>query len=89
MRFRTSHTNSEGDHVGSHIILESGGGAPETKIYHVVTPTADLMAVNKAYCDSKGGGGVELWGGSSPPPSSDRGTLLMTSSNQLYIYTAT
>ena len=32
--------------------------------------------------------GVELWGGSSPPPSSDRGTLLLTSSNQLYIYTS-
>ena len=91
MRFRTSHTNSEGDHVGSHIILESGSGAPETKIYHVATPTADHMAASKAYVDSKagGGGGVQLWGGSSPPPSSDRGTLLMTSSNQLYIYTAT
>ena len=88
MRFRTSHTNNESDNVGSHIILDSGGGAPETKIYHVVTPTMDHMAANKAYVDSNAGGGVELWGGASPPPSSDRGTLLLTTSNQLYIYTS-
>ena len=61
MRFRTSHTNEESDNVGSHIILDSVGGTPETKIYNVVTPTNPSMAANKAYVDAQtGGGGVPI-----------------------------
>ena len=71
MRLRTSHTTNEGDHVGSHIILDSGGGVPETKIYHVVTPTNDSMAANKAYVDAQAGvpaGCIMIWMNSTPPP---------------------
>ena len=57
MRFRTSHTSNEGDNIGSHIVLDPANGAPTTKIYKVVTPTADDMAANKAYADSKVAGG--------------------------------
>ena len=46
------------------------------------------LATKKYVDDHAGGGGVELWGGDSPPPASDRGTLLLTKSNALYIYTA-
>ena len=56
MRFRTSHTADEGNHVGSHIILESGGGVPQTKVYHVIEPTLPDMAANKAYVDSQAQG---------------------------------
>ena len=62
MRFRTTHTNNEGDHVGSHIVLSSNGGSPETKIYHVVQ-TGDSGAVPKSYVDEKvasAGGGVPV-----------------------------
>lgn len=75
MRFRSSHTESEGGHIGSHIILDPNGGAPETKIYHVVTPTREDHAVNKQYVDDKvasSGGGVPvgsimIWMNSTPP----------------------
>lgn len=50
-RLRTSHTNAEADHVGSHIILDPSDGVPQTKIYHVVDPTSDHMAANKQYVD--------------------------------------
>lgn len=54
------------------------------------TPTQDNHVANKKYVDDKvenaSGGGVELYGSSSPPSSKDRGTLLMTSTNNLYIY---
>ena len=53
MRFRTSHTGSEGDHVGSHIVLDSASGTPTTKIYHVSDPTSDTMAANKQYVDTQ------------------------------------
>ena len=49
----------------------------------------NCLATKKFVLDNAGsGGGVELWGGDSPPPVSDRGTLLLTKSNALYIYTA-
>ena len=55
MRLRTSHTGGEGDHDGSHIILDpdvAGGGANQTtKIYKVPTPNRDDMAANRAYVD--------------------------------------
>ena len=74
MRFRTTHTNSEGDHVGSHIVLSSNGGSPETKIYHVVE-SGESTAVPKSYVDEKvaaSGGGVPvgsimIWMNSSAP----------------------
>ena len=53
-------------------------------------PTQDTHVANKAYVDDKvanaSGGGVELYGSSSPPSSKDRGTMLLTTSNNLYIY---
>ena len=52
VRFRTSHTADEGGRQGSHIVLDPNGGAPETKIYNVVTPTNDTMAANKEYVDN-------------------------------------
>ena len=52
MRFRTTHTNNEGDHVGSHIVLDSNGGSPQTKIYNVVE-TTDSGAVPRSYVDEK------------------------------------
>ena len=73
MRFRTSHSASEGDHVGSHIILDPKGGIPETKIYHVVEPTDPKMAANKEYVDGLFGssgvpvGSIMIWMNSSPP----------------------
>ena len=73
MRFRTSHTGQESDNVGSHIILDSAGGVPETKIYNVVTPTNDGMAANKAYVDAQAGGGgvpigtIVMWLGTYAP----------------------
>ena len=53
VRLRTSHTNNEGDHVGSHIVMDPKDGSPETRIYHVVTPTSGNMAANKDYVDSE------------------------------------
>ena len=52
MRLRTSHTESESGHIGSHIILDPNGGVPETKIYHLVTPTREDHAANKEYVDN-------------------------------------
>ena len=76
LRFRTSHTEDEGKHVGSHIILDPNGGTPETKIYHLVTPTREDHAVNKQYVDDKvasnssGGvpvGSIMIWMNSDAP----------------------
>ena len=50
-RFRTSHTEYESDHVGSHIIIDPDGGVPTTKIYKLVAPTNPDMAANKQYVD--------------------------------------
>ena len=58
IRLRSSHTDKETDHVGSHIILRPNGGKPETRIYKVVTPTTDDMAASKRYVDSVAGGQV-------------------------------
>ena len=75
MRFRTSHTDSEEDHKGSHIVLRANGGTPETKIYNVVE-AGDSTAVPKSYVDnavaSASGGGVPvgsimIWMSSTPP----------------------
>ena len=57
MRFRTSHTNQETGNIGSHIVLDPNSGSPSTKIYKVVTPTADDMAASKSYVDNKMSGG--------------------------------
>ena len=64
MRLRTSHTGTEGDHQGSHIVLDpdvAGDGAnPTTKIWKVPLPTSSDMAASKAYVDQEvaaGGGG--------------------------------
>ena len=76
MRFRTSHTGNEEDHVGSHIVLNANGGVPETKIYHVVE-AGESTAVPKSYVDnavaSAGGGGgvpvgsIMIWMNSTAP----------------------
>ena len=50
MRFRTSHTSSEENHVGSHIVLRANGGSPETKIYNVVE-AGESTAVPRSYVD--------------------------------------
>ena len=50
MRFRTSHTESEENHVGSHIVLRANGGNPETKIYNVVE-AGESTAVPRSYVD--------------------------------------
>ena len=56
MRLRTSHTGDEGDHDGSHIVLDpdvAGGGANQTtKIYKVPIPHRNDMAANKGYVDN-------------------------------------
>ena len=62
MRFRTSHTGDEGDHVGSHIVLSANGGTPQTKIYHVVE-AGESTAVPKSYVDNA----VANAGGGTPP----------------------
>ena len=48
----------------------------------------DNHIATKKYVDDHAGGGVELHNNSTPPSTRDRGTLLMTTSNVLYIYTA-
>ena len=83
MRIRTSHTNNESDHVGSHIVLDANSGTPETKIYHVVTPTSANMAANKSYVDSKSGGSVPH--GTSTPTLSTGEMFFNTSNKVLYI----
>ena len=82
MRFRTSHSDKEGDHVGSHIILDPGGGIPQTKIYHVVDPTDDKMAANKQYVDAQASssvpvGSIMMWMNSTAPT----GWFKLTGSN--------
>ena len=69
MRLRTSHTKDEGNHVGSHIVLRSNGGVPETKIYHVVE-TGDTGAVPRSYVDAVAGtpvGAIMIWMKTTPP----------------------
>ncbi len=77
MRLRTSHTNDEGDHDGSHIVMDPNNGTPQTKIYHVVTPTSGEMAASKEYVDGQIAalptpagvpvGCIMIWMSSSPP----------------------
>ena len=65
MRIRTSHTGDEGEHKGSHIVLDpdvAGGGADQTtKIYKVPLPNQPDMAASKAYVDQEvaAGGGTD------------------------------
>ena len=75
MRFRTSHTDSEEDHLGSHIVLRANGGNPETRIYNVVE-AGESTAVPRSYVDNAvanaGGGGVPvgsimIWMSATPP----------------------
>ena len=74
MRLRTSHTADEGDHKGSHIVLNPNDGNPQTKIFNVVADD-DTCAVPKSYVDEKvasSGGGVPvgsimIWMNSSAP----------------------
>jgi hypothetical protein len=73
MRFRTTHTSNEGDHVGSHIVLSPNDGSPETKIYNVVE-AGETGAVPKSYVDEKVAssgsvpvGSIMMWINSTPP----------------------
>ena len=52
IRIRTSSTADENGRIGSHLVLDPNGGAPETKIYNVVSPTSGHMAANKDYVDN-------------------------------------
>ena len=74
MRLRTSHTGDEGDHDGSHIVLDpdvAGGGANQaTKIYKVPMPTMADMAASKAYVDQE----VAAGGGLTDLPTASTGT---------------
>ena len=65
--------------------------AGQDRVTYTGPQDQDNCVATKKYVDDNAGGGsgVELWGGDSPPPVSDRGTLLLTKSNALYIYTAT
>ena len=75
LRFRSSGTDSEGDHVGSHIVMTANDDEPTTKIYHVPEPNQPHMAASKEYVDNKvasTGGGVPvgcimIWMNSSAP----------------------
>ena len=63
LRFRSSNTDSENDHVGSHIVMTANDGEPITKIYRVPEPTQSHMAANKEYVDKQlasGGSGLKL-----------------------------
>ena len=51
IRFRTSHTSDINDRNGSHIVLNPNNGEPETKIYHLVSPSNANMAANRQYVD--------------------------------------
>ena len=74
MRLRTSHTSSEGDHKGSHIVLDpdvAGDGANQTtKIYKVPMPSSPDMAASKAYVDQE----VAAGGGLTDLPTASTGT---------------
>ena len=63
LRLRSSHTDNEVDHVGSHIIISANEGAPSTKIYHVPEPTQSHMAASKGYVDQQISSGIftQLW----------------------------
>ena len=52
IRIRTSSTADENGRIGSHFVLDPNNGAPETKIYNVVSPTSGHMAANKDYVDN-------------------------------------
>lgn len=63
------------------------GSGDAIRYYGEISNGNDI--VTKSYADSLSSlaGGVVLHDSTTPPTSKDRGTLLMTSSNQLYIYT--
>ena len=64
LRFRSSGTDSEGDHVGSHIVIQANDDEPTTKIYHVPEPNQPHMAASKEYVDNQlasgGASGLKL-----------------------------
>ena len=60
IRLRTSHTNNESDHDGSHIIMSPGGGTPTTAIYHLIEPTKDDMPATRKYVDDNAGGNAKI-----------------------------
>ena len=63
LRLRSSSTDAEDDHVGSHIVIQANDDAPTTKIYHVPEPTQPHMVASKEYVDNKvasTGGGVPV-----------------------------
>ena len=66
MRLRSSHTSSENDHVGSHIVLDPNGGTPETKLYHLAEPVQGHMAVSRDYLDQKIAEALGSLGGGVP-----------------------
>ena len=74
VRFRSSHTGTEGDHQGSHIVLDpdtdNGGANQTTKIYKIPTPNQPDMAASKEYVDAK----VASGGSSYTLPTASTGT---------------
>ena len=74
VRFRSSHTGDEGDHQGSHIVLDpdadNGGANQTTKIYKIPTPNQPDMAASKEYVDSA----VASGGSSYTLPTASTGT---------------
>ena len=46
----------------------------------------DTCLATKKYVDDNAGGGVEVYNGPNPPSGKDRGTMLLSSNNVLYIY---
>ena len=86
VRFRSSHTGDEGDHQGSHIVLDpdvAGGGANQTtKIYKVPTPNQPDMAVSKQYVDDA----VAAGGGNLPTASTGtKGGVKVATSGGTYV----
>ena len=73
VRFRSSHTGDEGDHQGSHIVLDpdagNGGANQTTKIYKIPTPNQPDMAASKEYVDA-----AIASGGSYNLPTASTGT---------------
>ena len=75
VRFRTSHTNNEGQNVGSHIILSPNDGVPTTAIYHLIEPTHDDMPATRKYVDENAGGNAKIPVVSGTPPGVTVGSM--------------
>ena len=86
VRFRSSHTGDEGDHQGSHIVLDpdadNAGANQTTKIYKIPTPNQPDMAASKEYVDAK----VAAGGGSLPTASTGtKGGVKVATSGGTYV----